>query len=142
MKDYELGNFLCEKREQKNLSQKQLAEMLGVTDKAVSKWENAKALPKTEIIRKMADIFDLSVDELLKMKEKNNIPEITKIVITGGPCGGKSTALSRIQDAFTDMGYTVLFACETATELITGGVAPWTCADNLDFQKNLAKLQI
>lgn len=68
--------------------------------------------------------------------------EITKIVITGGPCAGKSTAMSRIQNAFTQMGYVVLFVPETATELITGGVAPWTCGSNLEFQSCQVKLQI
>ena len=68
--------------------------------------------------------------------------QITKIVITGGPCGGKSTALSKIQTEFEQMGYTVLFVPETATELITGGVAPWTCGTNLDYQKCQLKLQL
>lgn len=68
--------------------------------------------------------------------------EITKIVVTGGPCAGKSTAMSWIQNAFTQMGYTVLFISETATELITGGVAPWSCCTNADFQKCLLKLQL
>ena len=67
---------------------------------------------------------------------------ITKIVITGGPCAGKSTAMSWIQNAFTQEGYTVLFVPETATELITGGVAPWTCGTNADFQKCLIRLQL
>ena len=68
--------------------------------------------------------------------------DITKIVITGGPCAGKSTAMSWVQNAFTQMGYAVLFVPETATELITGGVAPWTCSSNEDFQKCLLHLQI
>ncbi len=68
--------------------------------------------------------------------------EINKIVITGGPCGGKSTAMSRIQNFFTQMGYTVLFVPETATELITGGVAPWTCGTNAEYQKLQLRLQI
>ena len=68
--------------------------------------------------------------------------DITKIVITGGPCAGKSTAMTWIQDHFTKLGYKVLFIAETATELITGGVAPWTCKSNYHFQYNLAKLQI
>lgn len=68
--------------------------------------------------------------------------EITKIVITGGPCAGKSTAMSRIQNTFTQMGYTVLFIPETATELITGGVAPWTCGTNAEYQKCQLKLQL
>lgn len=68
--------------------------------------------------------------------------EITKIVITGGPCAGKSTAMSWIQNAFTQMGYTVLFVPETATELITGGVAPWTCGTSGEFQKCQLRLQL
>ncbi len=67
---------------------------------------------------------------------------ITKIVITGGPCGGKSTAMSWVQNAFAQMGYAVLFVPETATELILGGVAPWTCGSNAEFQKCQMKLQI
>ncbi|MCQ2540568.1 MAG: AAA family ATPase [Acetatifactor sp.] len=60
--------------------------------------------------------------------------KITKIVLTGGPCAGKSTAMSWIQNAFTERGYKVLFVPEVATELITGGVAPWTCGSNLEYQ--------
>ena len=67
---------------------------------------------------------------------------IKKIVITGGPCGGKSTALEWIKNAFSKQGYTVLFASETATDLITGGVAPWTCGKNVDHQKCQMTLQL
>lgn len=68
--------------------------------------------------------------------------QLTKIVITGGPCAGKSTAMNLIQNAFTQKGYRVLFVPETATELITGGVAPWTCGSNLDYQKCQMKNQL
>ena len=67
---------------------------------------------------------------------------VTKIVITGGPCAGKTTALSWIQNTFTSMGYRVLFVPETATELINGGVAPWSCKSNIDYQKCQMKMQI
>lgn len=70
------------------------------------------------------------------------MPEITKIVITGGPCAGKTTAMSWVQNVFTQKGYTVLFVPETATELITGGVAPQTCGSNLDYQKGQMRLQL
>ena len=66
---------------------------------------------------------------------------IHKIVITGGPCAGKSTAMSWVQNAFSQMGYTVLFVPETATELISGGVAPWTCGRNVDYQICQVQLQ-
>ena len=68
--------------------------------------------------------------------------KITRIVVTGGPCAGKSTAMSWIRNAFTQRGYTVLFVPETATELITGGVAPWTCGTNVEYQKCQVELQL
>lgn len=70
------------------------------------------------------------------------MPEISKIVITGGPCAGKSTALSWIQQELSKIGYTVLVIPETATEFISGGVAPWTCGTNVDYQKIQMKLQM
>lgn len=66
---------------------------------------------------------------------------ITKIVITGGPCSGKTTALNWIQNAFSERGYKVLFCPETATALISGGVAPWTCGENVEYQKVQMYLQ-
>lgn len=50
--------------------------------------------------------------------------------------------MSWIQNAFTERGYKVLFVPETATELIGGGVAPWTCGSNLDYQCCQMRLQI
>lgn len=73
---------------------------------------------------------------------RENKMSITKIVITGGPCAGKTTGMSWIQEAFTERGYRVLFIPETATELISGGVAPWTCSENVEFQKCLIGLQL
>ncbi len=67
---------------------------------------------------------------------------ITKIVITGGPCGGKSTAMTWIESNLSQRGYKVLFIPETASELILGGVAPWTVRSNYEFQKALVSLQI
>lgn len=74
--------------------------------------------------------------------EANMEGKIKKIVITGGPCGGKSTAMSRMQSYFTELGYRVLFVSETATELIKGGVAPWTCGSNKAYQTCQIRLQM
>lgn len=142
MNDYEFGNYLYELRKKADLSQTELAWQLGVTNKAVSKWENGKAKPGTETIRKLAGLFGVSVDTLLEKKKGRHTVDITKIVITGGPCAGKTTAMSWIQSNFTKLGYAVLFVPETATELITGGVAPWTCGTNADYQKCQMKLQL
>ncbi|MCM1218525.1 MAG: AAA family ATPase [Lachnospiraceae bacterium] len=67
---------------------------------------------------------------------------ISKIVITGGPCAGKSTAMSWISNAFAQRGYKVIFVPETATELITGGVTPWECASNQEYQVCQMRLQM
>ena len=66
---------------------------------------------------------------------------IYKIVITGGPCAGKTEAMNLIKDTFSKRGFVVLFVPETATELITGGVCPWTTGTNLDYQICQCKLQ-
>ncbi len=68
--------------------------------------------------------------------------EIKKIVITGGPCGGKTSAIKYIREAVSQLGYTVLCVPETATELISGGVAPWTCGTNAEFQLCQMSLQL
>lgn len=142
MNDYAFGNYLYDCRKKAGLTQSRLAQMLGVTDKAVSKWETGKAKPSTNLIRKIAALFGVSVEQLLAIREGEKHMEITKIVITGGPCGGKSTAMSWIQNHYTKLGYRVLFVPETATELITGGVAPWTCGSNVEYQKCQMQLQL
>ncbi|MBQ8554314.1 MAG: AAA family ATPase [Clostridia bacterium] len=142
MNDFNFGNYLCGLRRKAGLTQRALAQKLGVTDKAVSKWENGAAKPTTNLIRKLAEVFCVSIEEILYAKETKRSMQITKIVITGGPCAGKTTAMSWIQNFFTKLGYAVLFVPETATELISGGLAPWTCGTGVDFQKCLLQLQL
>ena len=64
-----------------------------------------------------------------------------KIVITGGPCAGKTTAIEFIKKALTEKGYLVLCIPETATELICGGITPWGMK-TLDYQLCQMKLQL
>ena len=65
MRDYSFGNFIGTLRMRKGLSQYQLGVLVGVSDKAVSKWENGASKPRINTIRKLAQVFELSVDELL-----------------------------------------------------------------------------
>lgn len=67
---------------------------------------------------------------------------VRKIVITGGPCAGKTTGLSWIQNALSERGYRVLFIPETATELRSGGIAPWSCGTYDEYQIYQIRLQI
>ncbi len=142
MNDYDFGNYLYEKRKAAGYSQGELAAKLGVTGKAVSKWETGAAKPRTNLLQRLSALLNVSIEEMLLHREKEEQVDISRIVITGGPCAGKTTAMNWIQNAFTNRGYTVLFVPETATELITGGVAPWTCGSNADFQKCQVRLQI
>ena len=68
--------------------------------------------------------------------------QIVKIVISGGPCAGKSSALKHIQKIFTEKGWNVLLVSESATELILGGIAPWTCQSVLEYQSYQTQLQL
>lgn len=77
-----------------------------------------------------------------EIKFKSDEKQIVKIVVTGGPCAGKTSAMTRIKNAFSKMGYAVLLISETATELISSGVAPWTLNTNFDYQLCQMKLQI
>lgn len=142
MNDFKFGDRLYNLRRDAGLSQADVAKKVGVTNKSVSKWETGASKPSTNVLRKLSSLFNISIEELLTLREEKKRPEIIKIVITGGPCAGKSTAMSWVQNAFTQMGYTVLFVSETATELITGGVAPWTCGTNSEYQQCQMKLQI
>ena len=119
MNDYNFGNKIYELRTARGYSQKHLAKKMGISDKAISKWETGAAKPETETLRRLALTLGVSIDYLLDTQPRETIPEITKLVITGGPCAGKSPALSMIQKTFSPMGYRVLFLIYTARELIT-----------------------
>jgi CYTH domain-containing protein/transcriptional regulator with XRE-family HTH domain len=142
MRDYKLGNKLYELRKKKNLTQEDLAILLDVSDKAVSKWENGTSKPTIINLKKLSEIFDVSLDELITLEEKENKQKITKIVLTGGPCAGKTTAMNWIQNFFQKQGYKIIFVPETATELITSGITPWEAKTNSDFESVLFDLQI
>ena len=64
MNQIKIGRFIAECRKKANLTQMQLAEKLGITDKAVSKWERGVAMPDTSIMLDLCDILCISVNEL------------------------------------------------------------------------------
>lgn len=59
------GRFMAEMRRQQNLTQKQLAEQVGVSDKTVSKWETGRSMPDNAIIMDVCLLLNISVNELL-----------------------------------------------------------------------------
>ena len=70
-----IGKYISLKRKQKNLTQEQLAEKLGVSNKTISKWETGKCMPDYSIIQNLCDELEITVAELLDGKtseEKSN----------------------------------------------------------------------
>lgn len=66
-----VGNFIMEKRKSLGLTQQQLADKLNVSFQAISKWENGTTYPNIEILRDLAIILEVSVDEILAGSEIN-----------------------------------------------------------------------
>ena len=84
-----IGKFIAECRKEKHLTQIQLAEKLGITNRAVSKWETGKSVPDVSIMLELCDELGISVNELLcgrhldKEEEKTeNDNNILKIALT------------------------------------------------------------
>ena len=65
MDQVKIGKFISERRRAVNLTQMQLAEMLNITDRAVSKWECGKAMPDSSIMLTLCDILKITVNDLL-----------------------------------------------------------------------------
>ena len=70
MKKQSMGMMIAEKRKELGMTQLELAEKMGVTDKAVSKWERDLSCPDVNSLPKLAEIFGMSVDELLQIKSE------------------------------------------------------------------------
>lgn len=68
------GKFISQKRKEKNLTQEQLAEKLGVSNKTISKWETGKCMPDYSIIKDLCEELEITVAELMdgeEMEEKS-----------------------------------------------------------------------
>ena len=65
MDQIKIGKFIAEQRKNQGLTQMQLAEKLGITDRAVSKWETGKAMPDSSIMVELCDILGITVNDLL-----------------------------------------------------------------------------
>ena len=87
---------------------------------------------------KEGNFIEINLGDKCGKTKKSGKKEIQRIVLTGGPCAGKSTAVSKLQEEFEARGWKVIFVAETATELITSGLTP---REYKDFQYTLMKLQ-
>ena len=90
MKKQTPGMMISSLRKERGMTQLELAEKMGVTDKAVSKWERDLSFPDINSIPKLAEIFEISVDELMQGKTEtkesmnsNKAEEIVDVALKG-----------------------------------------------------------
>ena len=90
MKKQSFGAMIAAMRKEQGMTQLELAEKMGVTDKAVSKWERDLSFPDVNSIPRLAEIFDVTVDELMQVKsdskengKANRISEIVNNALKG-----------------------------------------------------------
>ena len=72
MNQEKIGSFLSDCRKEKGLTQTQLAEMLGVSDKSISRWENGKTMPDLSLYEPLCEVLDIQISELLYAKKMND----------------------------------------------------------------------
>ena len=66
MNQEKIGRFISELRKEKGMTQSKMAEQLGITDRAISKWETGKSMPDSSIMLELCDLLSINVNELLK----------------------------------------------------------------------------
>ena len=114
MKDRTLGRMIAELRKEKGMTQADLAEKMGITDKAVSKWERDLSYPDITSVTKLAEILGISADDLLRCRKEDRAAEAKEnmpVLITRAVALAMGTAtavLSIIDEMDTESGFTML----------------------------------
>lgn len=73
MDQKKIGVFLKELRKEKQLTQEQLAEILGVTNRSISRWENGVNMPDFDLVIELANYYSVSIEEILDGERKNEM---------------------------------------------------------------------
>lgn len=84
MNQEKIGNYIKSKRKNKKITQEQLSEKLGVSNKAVSNWENGKNMPDLSLFKPLCEILDISINELMSgedLKEEEYINTLEENII-------------------------------------------------------------
>lgn len=101
MDNYVTGNTIKKLREQKNLTQKELADMILVSDKTVSKWENGRGYPDIGILEQLAKALQINIVELITgevVKNENVSSNMRKIKYYVCPmCGNVISSIGEVQ---------------------------------------------
>ena len=135
MKDYTFGEHIYELRKARGLTQGDIATYLGISDKAISKWENGTAKPTISNLTKLAELMDLPLEKIISYNKKDKISKVTKVVITGGPSSGKTECIYKVKEHFEKLGYKVIVIPSVGTALIQCGIYPWDAVNEDDFER-------
>ena len=84
MNPEKIGKFICELRKEKNLSQYQLADLIPISRQGVSKWERGVTTPDTPTLIILSELFDVSIDELLRgeRRETHTIQDLEETTLS------------------------------------------------------------
>ena len=135
MKDYTFGEHIYELRKARGLTQGDIAAYLGISDKAISKWENGTAKPTISNLTKLAELMDIPLEKIISYNKKDKISKVTKVVITGGPSSGKTECIYKVKEHFEKLGYKVIVIPSVGTALIQCGIYPWDAVNEDDFER-------
>lgn len=115
MANTSMGEIISTLRKEKGMTQKDIADQLGITDKAVSKWERDVAFPDTATIPKLAEILGISVEELMQAKAapvpaNKDAERILNLVLKAVPLamGVAVTVTSLLGELDMKSGFTML----------------------------------
>ena len=72
MDQEKIGKFISKLRKEKNMTQQELADKLGVTDRAISHWENGRRLPDYSLLKDLCDVLSISINELFSGEKISN----------------------------------------------------------------------
>ena len=78
MEKNKVGSFIAKKRKEKGLTQQELGNILYVTDKAISKWERGLSMPDIALLTKLADVLDVTINDILNGEKTDKFIDIEK----------------------------------------------------------------
>jgi len=78
MNQQKIGNFILELRKGKNMTQQELADKIGVTDKAISKWENGRGMPDLSLMKPLCTVLEITINELISGERINKTEYLEK----------------------------------------------------------------
>lgn len=130
MDSRKIGQFIAEERKQKQLTQKDLAEKVGVTDKAVSKWERGLSCPDISLLAPLSEMLDVTISELLNGEKSENMSEKVEESVDHALQYAEKTVGNRVKSlqdlcawVFSLLLFGGVFTCVVCDVAITGGLS-------------------